>query len=98
AGTGGALGAFYMADGTRYKIAELQVAAGSQLAGQTLGSLGAQHRIFPVAHITAAPNGAFALAVRPDTKVQAGDQLVVCGPADEVAPLLARSENESSPD
>ncbi|MBI3407392.1 MAG: NAD-binding protein [Planctomycetes bacterium] len=96
--TGGALGVFRMADGARHKIAELQVATGSILVGQTLAALGRQHRITPVAHFTAGQEAAFALAIKPDAVVQSGDQLVVCGPADEVAPLLARSENESFPD
>src|SRR5262245_46428864 len=96
--TGGALGAFQLADGTRYKVAEIEVAVSSALAGQTPAALAKEQRLIVVAHNGTGQQGSPSIAVDQDAVIKSGDHLIVCGPAETVSELLTRSENESLPE
>jgi Trk K+ transport system NAD-binding subunit len=104
--TGAALGTFRLDDDTLHQIAELTVGEGegegegkghdSPLCGAKLSSL--LERDFIVLAHTAAGLTAQLHQVDPEAVLQRGDRLVLCGPADRLAPLLAAQDEESLPE
>jgi Trk K+ transport system NAD-binding subunit len=96
--TGEALGTFQMRDGTTQQIAEVEIAPGTPLPGQTVADFKDRYRTAVVAHYPAGMPERFASAVEPTALLQVGDRLVVCGTSEQLAPLLAHGPPDSLPD
>jgi Trk K+ transport system NAD-binding subunit len=95
--TGEALGAFSLEDGVR-QVAELQVPEQSPLVGLTLSQVAANHHLLVMSRT---PKGDLAESHGKDrlwheldteTKLVAGDQLVVCGEPRYLSPFLGGEE------
>jgi Trk K+ transport system NAD-binding subunit len=95
--TGDALGTFRLEDGKRQQIAELTVRESSPLCGRRIGDLLEQHPFIVLGHITG-PHKRLLHEVGMDAVLRAGDRLVLCGEARQLAPLLIRHEEESLPE
>lgn len=97
--TGQALGAFRIEGQTldRRQVAELTIHAGCELRGRTVALATASADALVLAHLTA--NGAprFLLDVDPETVLEAGDRLVVCGEPATVAALMTASGEGDAP-
>ena len=98
--TGQALGAFRL-EGLaldRRQVAELTVQPGSELRGRTLAGSTAYRDVLVLAHLPAKGEPRYLLDVDPETALEPGDRLVVCGEPRSVAALLtaAGEEGEAS--
>jgi Trk K+ transport system NAD-binding subunit len=96
--TGEALGVFRLEDGQRQQITELEVHAYSPLRGRCITDVSASHQALVVGHLPAAGAPRFLQEVDPTQTLAAGDRLVLCGPPGHLAPLVARSEQEQTPE
>ncbi len=97
--TGQALGAFRLegrADDRR-QVAELTVQAGSELRGRTLASALADKDALALAHLPDKAPPRFLLEVDPETPLEAGDRLVVCGEPGVVAALMTAGGDGDAP-
>ncbi len=89
--TGQALGAFRLEGHAvdRRQVAELTVHAGSELRGRPLASAFSHRDALALAHLPAQGAPRFLLEVDPETPLEVGDRLVVCGEPGVVAELMA---------
>jgi Trk K+ transport system NAD-binding subunit len=96
--TGEALGTFRLEDGQRAQVAQFTVVAGSPLAGRDLAEVVQAHLAVVVAHRPVL--GAFRWLDDAAGKIllAVGDEVVVCGHARRLLPLLAQGGNESLPE
>lgn len=76
--TGESLGAFSLEEGRR-QIAELSIREGSNLVGQTIATVTAQHGVEALAHLPASGQDRFLADIDPQARLTAGDRLVACG-------------------
>jgi Trk K+ transport system NAD-binding subunit len=96
--TGQGLGTFRLEgqpDDTR-QIVEVHVGPGSDLRGQAAGRVAASRGAVAVAHLGAGGERIL-LEVDPETPLEAGDRLVLCGLPRSLAPLLAASDEAAAP-
>ena len=93
--TGQALGVFRLPSGANRQIAQIEVAAGSPLAGKAIADLAQEHQLVVVAHMPAGGTPRFMQDVSADSRIAAGDRLVVCGEPGAMESLVAHGENES---
>jgi Trk K+ transport system NAD-binding subunit len=96
--TGQALGAFRLGDqpADRRQIAELTVRAGD-LAGRAAASAVAGKDALILAHLPAGGAPRFLLEVDPQTPLQVGDRLIVCGEPKAVAALMTTTGEGDAP-
>ena len=98
--TGQALGAFRLEGHAldRRQVAELTVGLGAELHGRTLAGSTAYRDVLVLAHLPAKGAPRYLLDVDPETALEPGDRLVVCGEPRSVAALLtaAGEEGETS--
>ncbi|HEV2945873.1 MAG TPA: NAD-binding protein [Gemmataceae bacterium] len=85
--TGEALGAFSLEDGIR-QVTEIKVTENSPLVGLTMGEAAARHHLLVVALSASGVKDHLWHDLDSDTKLVAGQQLVVCGEPEHLAPLL----------
>ena len=97
--TGQALGAFHLEGrpDDRRQVAELTVQAGSELRGRPLASAVAPQGVLVLAHLTEKRPPRFLLEVDPETPLEAGDRLVVCGEPRAVAALMGAAGEDAAP-
>ena len=97
--TGQALGVFRLEgqELDRRQIAELTVHAGSELRGRSLAGTIAYRDALVLAHLPIQGPQRFLLDVDPETKLEAGDRLVVCGEPKTVASLMVAAGEEEAP-
>jgi Trk K+ transport system NAD-binding subunit len=97
--TGQALGAFRLEGHElgRRQVAELTVHAGSELRGRSLAGTVAYRDVLVLAHLPAKGAPRFLLEVDPETCLEAGDRLVVCGEPRTVASLMIAAGEEEAP-
>lgn len=99
--TGEALGAFSLEDGIR-QVAEIKISDQSPLAGLTTDELAARHHLLVVARTP--PGDMLGTKgkdylwheIDSETRLSAGDQLVVCGEPRFLAPLMGVEEDPLS--
>src|SRR5262245_34768871 len=104
--TGQALGTFRVerpgndegAEAERYQVAELTVPPGSNLRGRMLKELVDRYHLFLVVHVTADGAERFLTQIDLRARLQAGDQLGVCGEPADVRALLTHSEEKDEAD
>jgi Trk K+ transport system NAD-binding subunit len=98
ASTGEALGMVRLGPGDRrLQIADLAVTAAGPFGGRRLGDFARQHEVALVAHLPAGQPPRILNDVASEAMLAAGDRLIVCGPPEKLAPLLAGSEADSLP-
>ncbi len=97
--TGQALGAFRLEGHAldRRQIAELTVYAGSPLRGRSLAWAVAYRDALVMVHLPANGSPRFMLDVDPETPLEAGDKLVVCGEPKTVASLMIAAGEDEGP-
>jgi Trk K+ transport system NAD-binding subunit len=97
--TGQALGAFRLEGQAldRRQVAELTVHAGSELRGRSLAGTVAYRDALVLAHLPAKGAPRFLLEVDPETALEAGDRLVICGEPRTVAALMISAGEEEAP-
>jgi Trk K+ transport system NAD-binding subunit len=97
--TGQALGAFRLEghELDRRQVAELIVHAGSELRGRSLAGTVAYRDALVLAHMPAKGAPRFLLDVDPETSLEAGDRLVICGEPRTVAALMIAAGEEEAP-
>ena len=97
--TGQALGAFRLErqELDRRQVAELTVHAGSELRGRSLAGTIAYRDALVLGHLPAHGTPRFLLDVDPETMLEAGDRLVVCGEPKTVASLMIAAGEEEAP-
>jgi Trk K+ transport system NAD-binding subunit len=97
--TGQALGAFRLEgqELDRRQVAELTVHAGSELRGRSLAGTVAYRDALVLAHLPTKGSPRFLLDVDPETKLEAGDRLVICGEPKTVASLMIAAGEEEAP-
>lgn len=90
--TGQALGTFRLhgTEEQRRQVAEVVVGHGSPLVGQTVTQAAERHGAVVLAHFTAGGIEHFLHEVRPDTPLEPGDRLIVCGDPKRLVPLLTQ--------
>lgn len=95
--TGQSLGAFRLDNGPegRRQVAEVIVATGADLVGQTVGRAVFHPELLVLAHVPAGNSPRFLTEVEPDAVLGPGDRLIVCGDPHRLAPLLTQG---GSPD
>jgi Trk K+ transport system NAD-binding subunit len=93
--TGESLGAFRLGDDAR-QIAEVPVAADSDLIGRRLAELAGEYRLFVLAHATRDKTHRLH-GVAGDSALSPGDRLVVCGRPDDLERLLAFGRGDLLP-
>jgi Trk K+ transport system NAD-binding subunit len=94
--TGQALGTFRihgLSDGRR-QVGQLVVEAGSPLVGRSVRDVASCARAQPIAHL---PAGRWLNDINPEAHLAAGDRLVLCGEACDLAPLLAQQGEDAAP-
>jgi len=91
--TGQATTAIRLASGDR-QLAEVPVAAGSELIGQSLATVAKDHRLTLVARTAHGENPVLWPTLDPQATLAAGDLLLVCGEPDRLAPLMAVGRDE----
>jgi Trk K+ transport system NAD-binding subunit len=96
--TGKALGTFPLADGHHAQVAQFTVAAGSSLAGRDLAEVAQAHQAVVVAHRTVLGPFRWLHEAAGKIPLGVGDEVVVCGNAHRLLPLLAQGGNESLPE
>jgi Trk K+ transport system NAD-binding subunit len=96
--TGEALSAFQLEDGKPRQVAEFTIAAHSALVGGRLGDEARKQHAAVVAHVPQGNKPRLLNEVDENAVLAAGDRIVVCGPPESLAPLLAQGENESLPE
>jgi Trk K+ transport system NAD-binding subunit len=99
AATGQALGAFRMegVPESRRHVAEVTVSASSPLRGERIAALAARHGALVLAHLPAHGKDSFLLEVDLESRLTAGDRLVICGEPRQLARLLPQAGDESLP-
>jgi Trk K+ transport system NAD-binding subunit len=98
--TGQGLGGFHLEgqpDGWR-QVAEVTVAAGSDLRGRTLGEAAAARGGVVLAHLPEGGPGRFLIDVDLTQRLRPGDRLVVCGEPRAIAPLVAGLAEGEAPE
>jgi Trk K+ transport system NAD-binding subunit len=97
--TGQALGAFRLEGQAldRRQVAELTVHAESELRGRSLAGTVAYRDALVLAHLPAKGPPRFLLEVEPETALEAGDRLVICGEPQTVAALMTATGEEEAP-
>jgi Trk K+ transport system NAD-binding subunit len=95
--TGDALGTFRLDDGKRQQIAELTLHELSPLCGRTISDLLVHLPVIVLAHATG-EHKRLLHEIDVDAVLQAGDRLVLCGEAKQMAPLLVRRDEASLPE
>jgi Trk K+ transport system NAD-binding subunit len=97
--TGQALGAFRLEGHAhdRRQVVELTVRAGSELRGRSLAGTVAYKDALILSHLPAQGAPRFLLDVDPESKLEAGDRLVVCGEPKTVASLMIAAGEEEAP-
>ncbi|HKB36564.1 MAG TPA: NAD-binding protein [Gemmataceae bacterium] len=101
--TGQALGTFRVerpgndegADPERFQVAELTIPGGSHLRGRSLREIVERYHLFIVVHTPVNGVERFLTDVDLRARLQAGDQLGVCGAPADVGTLLSRGEEEA---
>lgn len=97
ASTGEALGMVRLGPGDRrLQIADLAVTAAGPFGGRRLGDFARQHEVALVAHLPAGQPPRILNDVASEAMLAAGDRIIVCGPPEKLAPLLA-GESDSLP-
>src|SRR5262245_13858711 len=94
--TGQALGT-YRLDGSSQglrPLVEVTLGPTSVLRDQSVANVATQRDLTIVAHFPAKGEGSFLLDVRPETVLRAGDQVIVHGSPQELAPLLSTAKGE----
>lgn len=94
--TGQALGTFNTDDHC-YQIGETTVRAESALHQQTLAGIAARYQVQVVAHGPAGGAECFLQDVDGETRLVAGDHLVVCGEPRHLAPIIEESDAAALP-
>jgi Trk K+ transport system NAD-binding subunit len=94
--TGDALGAFKLDDGPR-QVSEVAVAEGSDLVGKRIADVGRDHKLVPLALVTATGQRKFLHDVPSDTPLSQGDRLIVCGAPADLLRLLERERGDLLP-
>ncbi len=84
--------------GRRQQLAQMTVGPQSPLLGRRLDDLGRGQTVALVGHQPAGQSLRLLHDLAPDTVVAAGDHLLLCGPPEDVAPLLVCDQGESTPD
>src|SRR5262249_1818486 len=98
--TGQGLGAFRLeheGDGRR-QVAETTVHPESKLYGRTIAEALGDRAVLVLAHLPRQGAAKFLLEVDPQTRLIAGDRLVLCGDPHLLVPLLADSEGAATRD
>src|SRR5438128_8703399 len=95
--TGEALGMVRLGPGRRLQIADLVVTPAAPLVGRRLSDVARQHEVALVAHLPAGQPPRVLNDVLPDVMLAPGDRLIVCGPPEKLAPLLAGGDADSLP-
>jgi Trk K+ transport system NAD-binding subunit len=94
--TGQSLGTFGSGADTR-QVAEVMVTEGSPLAGHSIAELAERYRFVALAHGRGTGQQRYLLEVDPDTRLQAGDRLALCGAPVDLAPLLVPEAGDILP-
>jgi Trk K+ transport system NAD-binding subunit len=87
--TGEALGAFALEDGVR-QVAEIKIADNSPLVGRTISEAATHHRLLTIARTTVSAKDRLWHELSSEDKFAVGDQLVMCGEPQHLAPLLGQ--------
>ena len=97
--TGQALGAFRLEGQAldRRQVAELTVQPGSEMRGRTLAGSTAYRDALVLAHLPTKGPPRYLLEVDPETALEAGDRLVVCGEPRAVAALMIAAGEDEAP-
>jgi Trk K+ transport system NAD-binding subunit len=96
--TGRTIGMVDLGEGRRRQIAELTVANDSPLVGRRLDEMARANSVTLVAHESKGHRLRFLDEIDAGATIAVDDRLVVCGPPEQVAPLLAESQSESLPE
>jgi Trk K+ transport system NAD-binding subunit len=97
--TGQALGTFRIQDlpAGRRQVAELTVGAGSPLLGRAVEDTAAKHQAVVLSYVRADGAAQFLPDVDPQTRLEVGDRLIVCGEPRALEALLAQVADEVPP-
>lgn len=93
--SGEAMGAFAVQE-SRRQIAELTIAEHSVLRGQTISTALRQRDVHAVAHLPKAGGVRFLRDIEPETRLQRGDRLVICGEPRSMTPLMEGTPEQSA--
>jgi Trk K+ transport system NAD-binding subunit len=93
--TGQALGTFRLDDSPRGRrqVAEVPVNSVSQLLGCTIAEVADRHQAQVLAHVPSHGLANFLRDVSPETRLGAGDQVVLCGEPHDLAGLLGDADS-----
>jgi Trk K+ transport system NAD-binding subunit len=91
--TGQGLGTFRAGDGADdyRQVAEVAVGPGSDLRGRTIGEVVRARKAVALGYLPEGGAARFLLDVDPETRLKAGDHLVLCGEPRELSPLLVEA-------
>ena len=91
--TGQGLGTFRAGDGADdyRQVAEVAVGPGSDLRGRTIGEVTRARKAVALGYLPEGGAARFLLDVDPETRLKAGDHLVLCGEPRELSPLLVEA-------
>jgi Trk K+ transport system NAD-binding subunit len=95
--TGAALGTYCLEDGRRRQVAEAKISDNSPLIGKKIEDAIPVQDAHVLAHVPAGGKPCFFQDLDPETRLGAGDRLVLSGDPGVLAPLLAQGDNESLP-
>jgi len=79
------------------QVVEFQVSATSQLRGRTIGEMTTYHEAVALVHLSEAGNDRFLHEVDAETRLKAGDRLVVCAPPRSLGLLLSEMDSADAP-
>lgn len=85
--TGEVLGAFSAGD-SRRQLADLTISPGSTLIGKTIGDIAGQYHVMPISICAGGESQKLFHEITPDHRLQAGDELVLCGEPQQLVRLL----------
>ncbi len=94
---GQGLAAFELDGQDQRQVVELQVSAGSSMRGRTIGEVTTYREAVPLAHLPQEGPERFLLDVDLETRLQAGDRLVLCAPPRSLASLLSEMDDADAP-
>ena len=94
---GQGLAAFEVKGDAERQVVELQIGNSSQLRGRTIGEVTTHREAVALVHLTQEGAAHFLLEVDLDSRLRAGDSLVLCAKPRDLASLLAEMDSADAP-
>jgi Trk K+ transport system NAD-binding subunit len=95
--SGEALSTFCLENGSRFQASDFTIEEGAPLQRKSIDSILERQEVLIVGH-SRGGKWQFLHDVRPETVLEVGDRLVVCGPTPAMQPLLGQAQKETPPE